>query len=234
MSDLSRESRAILEAGRHLDDPRPSDRARVRRALFARVAAGGAGGAATLLSSSAAAAPAAVKLLLPLVLVAAGGVGGTLWWRARHTADATATSAPVAAPVTVPAPVVEPVAVAAPAPDPQVQPAPAAVNPQPRSRAVAPAPRNLRIETSMLADANRALRDGQPGRSLRLLDEYERRFPAGVLRQEMTATRIIARCQVNPGAASAASKEAARAFLAQYPASPLASRVRSSCTGANR
>jgi len=233
MSDLSRESRAILEAARHLDDPRPSDRARVRRALLARVAAGGA---ATLLSSSAAAAPAVVKLLLPLVLVAAGGVGGTLWWRTRHTTDAPSASVSVAAaPIAVPAPVVEPVAVAAPAPEPQVQPAPAAANLPARlparSRTVAPAPRSLRIETSMLADANRALRDGEPGRSLRLLDEYDRRFPAGVLRQEMTATRIIARCQVNPGAAS---KEAARAFLAQYPASPLASRVRSSCTGANR
>jgi hypothetical protein len=230
MSDLSRESRAILDAGRHLDDPRPSDRARVRRALFARVAAGGA---VTLLSSSAAAAPAVAKVLLPLVLVAAGGVGGALWWRARHTADVTTTSVRVAAPAAVPAPVVEPVAVAAPAPEPQVQPAPAAANLPTRARAVtpAPAPRNLRVETSMLADANRALRDGEPRRSLRLLDEYDRRFPTGVLRQEMTATRIIARCQVTPGAAG---KEAARAFLAQYPASPLASRVRSSCTGANR
>jgi hypothetical protein len=233
MSDLSRQSRAILEAGRHLDDPRPSDRARVRRALFARVAAGGAGGAVTLLSSSAAAAPSVAKVLLPLVLVAVGGVGGTLWWRARHPADATATSIRAAAPVAVAAPVVEPTAVAAPAPEPQVQPAPAAVNlpTRARARAVAPAPRNLRIETSMLAEANRALRDGEPRYSLRLLEDYDRRFPAGMLRQEMMATRIIARCQVAPGAAT---KEAARAFLAQYPASPLASRVRGSCTGANR
>lgn len=83
----------------------------------------------------------------------------------------------------------------------------------------------------MLAEANRALRDGQPRRSLRLLGEYDRRFPAGVLRQEMTATRIIARCQV---AADAGAQEAARAFLAQFPASPLASRVQSSCARADR
>jgi hypothetical protein len=50
-----------------------------------------------------------------------------------------------------------------------------------------------------------------------------------MLREEVVATRVIARCQIGLEP-DAASRRAADKFLRKHPTSPLASRVRSSCT----
>jgi outer membrane protein assembly factor BamD (BamD/ComL family) len=127
--------------------------------------------------------------------------------------------------VAAPAPVVvpsAPVAVEAPAP----RPAPVK-RARPSAHAEAPANR-LAEETALLAAANGELRNGDARRALGLLDDYDRRYPSGVLREEVLATRVIARCQIGL-APDATARRAANTFLTRHPASPLAPRVRSSC-----
>ena len=80
-------------------------------------------------------------------------------------------------------------------------------------------------EIALLARANAALRDGDAGAALALLDQHDRRFPGSGLAEEVAATRIIARCQLAPGATAAA----ARAFVARHPSSPLGPRVARAC-----
>jgi hypothetical protein len=230
MIDLSPDARAILEGGRDLDNPGDLERARVRRALLAKIAAGSVTAVAT--STAAAGSSAAVslplaKILVSVALVVAGGVGGTLAWRAHR--------APVAvAPVSTPAPVVV-------ASGPLIAPVPVPVPAAPiahraavhHAHVAAPvrdeAPANrLAEETALLAASNAELRSGDARRALALLNDYDRRYPSGVLREEVLATRVIAGCQLGH-APDAASRRAADAFLARHPASPLAPRVRSSC-----
>jgi hypothetical protein len=247
MTDLSPDARNILEAGRDGDGAGDMERARVRRALFAKIAAGGvvlgtssvaagsgavgggasgaaasgAAGSAPLGTFAAIATPLA-KILIPLAVIVGGGVGGAVAWRAQRTMAPTtvimlpAPVAPAFAPVIepTPAPTARPVVahhahVAAPT---HVETAPMTTN-------------RLAEETALLAAANGQLRGGDARRALSLLDDYDRRYPAGVLREEVLATRVIARCQLGDNSA----RRGADAFLARHPASPLATRVRSSC-----
>jgi outer membrane protein assembly factor BamD (BamD/ComL family) len=94
-------------------------------------------------------------------------------------------------------------------------------------RAEVPANR-LAEETALLAASNAELRNGDAHGALALLNDYDRRYPSGVLREEVLATRVIARCQLGPEP-DATARRGADAFLARHPASPLAPRVRSSC-----
>jgi len=255
MIELSGGARAILDAGRDGDGAGDLERARVRRALLAKIAiAGGATlaasstaaasgtagsaasgavagsvaatGSAAIGPSAAAAFPLA-KILVPLAIMIVGGVGGTVAWRAQQPAS-----------TTVPAAIVEPTAAAVPAVAPvimPIEPATPAVAPRPApahhahvvARTEAPTNR-LAEETALLAASNAQLRGGDATRALKLLDDYDRRYPAGVLREEVLATRVIARCQLGL-TPDASSRHAADTFLRRHPASPLASRVRSSC-----
>jgi len=226
MNGLSREAQEILDSARHLDDPTDVQRARVKRALFASVAAGVTATAVTT-GAAVAAAPVA-KIVLSVVLVL-GGVSGGVWVGARSARQADkpfhaaagvhkAASAPTAAPMLPPeelptAPAETPVAAVLP------------------HRHVAPplhavAPGRLQDEITLLADANAALRASDAPRALGLLRDYDARFPHGMLREEVEASRIISHCQLTRGPAATA---AASAFLDRHPASPLAPRVRSSC-----
>jgi hypothetical protein len=256
MTDLSRDAQSILDAGRDLDGAGDLEKARVRRALFAKIAAGGAvltaastaaadgGGAATEASgavASSATAPATAvvsastiaKILVPLAIVA-GAVGGAVVWRAQRAMTPTPVVAP--APIVVPLPAAPPAPAAAAAPSlaPAAEPAPA---PRPahhahvaapaRVETVAPA-NHLAEETALLASANAQLRRGDAHGALSLLDDYDHRYPSGVLHEEVLATRVIARCQLGP-APDKVARRGASTFLARHPASPLAPRVRSSC-----
>jgi hypothetical protein len=233
MTDLSPEARSIIDAGRDADGAGDLQRARVRRELMAKIAAG----TVTLTASEAMAATAPkasltlTKLLVPLLLVA-GGVGGTLAWRAQHEAPAApvvVAVAPAPAPV-APPPVIVPTIVPTVAPPaPAVEP----VRHAPPRRAhvaarVEPNADHLAEETALLASANAQLRAGDARRALALLDNYDRRYPGGMLREEVVATRVIARCQIGL-APDAGAKKGADAFLRKHPTSPLATRVRSSC-----
>jgi hypothetical protein len=89
------------------------------------------------------------------------------------------------------------------------------------------APTNrLAEEMALLTASNAELRRGDARRALWLLDGYDRRYPSGALREEVLATRLIARCQLG---ADQAAHRAADAFLAHHSASLLAPRVRRSC-----
>ena len=251
MNELSNDARAILDAGRDADGARDLERARVRRALLAKIAIGGgatlaasstaaasgtsgavAGSVATATGSAAVGTSVAVgfplaKILVPLAIMLGAGVGGTVAWRGQQR---------VSTPVVVAAPVV---AQAAPALAPvvaqvePVNPIMAPVRAVHHAHVAAPArvetPTNrLAEETALLAASNAELRGGDAHRALSLLDDYDRRYPGGVLREEVLATRVIARCQMGL-TPDAPSRQAADLFLRRHPASPLAPRVRSSC-----
>ena len=227
MSDLGPNARAILESARNSDDPSDEQCARVRRSLLASVAVAGA----VPLAASGTAAAAALKVVLPVAVVLAGGVGAGVWWHARH--GSVHAMAPTRAPVSVPASNSSPPLSLAPT-LPTVEVGKVVDMPHARrtiasseARNTPAAPHNrLEEETRLLGQVNEALRAGDPTGAQALLDEYDHRFPAGVLREETHATRVIARCQATP---SPFAQEAARQFLTQHPASPMAPRVASSC-----
>jgi hypothetical protein len=269
MTDLTKDARAILDAGRDLDGAGDLEKARVRRALFAKIAAGGAvltaastaaadGGAATAsgaaasgtvagtatgtasgaMSTYAAVASPLGKILIPLAILVGGGAGGFVAWRAQRAMAPAPVTAPAPAPAPVAAPVVVPTAgpaLAPPVEAPAPAVAPARHAPARHAHVAAPihadegAPANrLAEETALLASANAELQRGDARRALSLLDDYDRRYPSGVLREEVLATRVIARCQLG-AAPDKVARRGASAFLARHPASPLATRVRSSC-----
>ena len=143
--------------------------------------------------------------------------------------------APVVAPAPAPVPMAPPIA---PVIEPTTAPIPAPAHVAPAHHVhvaarvhadVEAAPTNrLAEETALLAASNAELRRGDARGALSLLDDADRRYPSGVLREEVLATRVIARCQMGD-APDKAARRGASAFLARHPASPLATRVRSSC-----
>jgi hypothetical protein len=216
MSGLGPNARTILESARNFDDPSDEECARVRRSVLAVAVVG----AAPLAAWSTAAA-AALKVVLPIALVVAGGAG--VWRYARH--GSVEVMEPIRKQVSVLASSSNAsVSLAAPSPTPDVG---KSIDVARARRATPAGPRGrLEEETRLLGQVNESLRAGDPAGAQALLDDYERRFPSGVLREEMQATRVIARCQATR---SPFAREAARQFLVQHPASPLASRVGGSC-----
>lgn len=87
---------------------------------------------------------------------------------------------------------------------------------------------DLSREARALSVVQRAVRDGRSSEALALLDQQDRDFPQGELRQERVAARVVALCAA--GRASEARALAA-SFLAQAPRSPLAARMRTVCAG---
>jgi len=75
--------------------------------------------------------------------------------------------------------------------------------------------------------AQAALRAGDAGRALSILNEHAKRFPAGKLATARQVTRMVALCQA--GSPKQARAEAAT-FLARNPSSPFAERVRGICS----
>jgi hypothetical protein len=252
MSELGPEARAILEAGKRGDDPGPEDRARMRRALMASIAAGGAGAAASIAGEGAARAAEKTieaagtaklaggvwKLLLGLAVVGAVG-GGLMLRRSAPAAQEPAAPVPIeaqeearaAGPVEMPqaaepAPPVraEPAPPANPAAAPAAKRAPAAVKAPPLA-----AEDTLEAETRRLREAHDALNRGNAARALELLDAQSADFAGGQLREERAAARALSLCKL--GRTDQASAEAGR-FLRDNPRSPLADRVRAACSPA--
>ncbi len=196
MRDLGLKARHMLDAARDMDEPADTDRARNKRLLLAGLAAGALTTTAT--AGGAAALP-LVKILV-VVSVAAVSLGGGVWLGVHRSDEGVRRAErPAAVTAPAPAPVVVPATVEAPAP---------AVAPTPRhlrtrTRASTPAPVDVTKEIALLARANAALRDGDAGAALALLDQHDRRFPGSGLAEEVAATRIIARCQLAPGATAA-------------------------------
>ena len=75
--------------------------------------------------------------------------------------------------------------------------------------------------------AQLALRSGNPGHALQLLNEDARRFPNGKLASARAVAHMVALCRL--GRADEARLEADR-FLAKNPSSPFADRVKAVCS----
>lgn len=82
-------------------------------------------------------------------------------------------------------------------------------------------------ETSLLAEAQRALGRNDATTALRFLDVYDREFPGGALSEEASAARTVSWCSLGR------KNEGLRAlgrFRATYPGSPLLARVTAACS----
>ncbi|WP_438010685.1 hypothetical protein WME89_19760 [Sorangium sp. So ce321] len=101
--------------------------------------------------------------------------------------------------------------------------------PSAASASASPAGSTLPGELALLRGAQGALRAGDAGRALALLEDHAAEFRDGALREERRAARVFALCAL--GRIDESRAEAAR-FLRDAPRSPLAERVRAACTRA--
>jgi hypothetical protein len=83
---------------------------------------------------------------------------------------------------------------------------------------------SLAAEVKALDRAREAMKSDDPAGALKQLEAYQRKYSAGTLGQEAAVLRIEALAKAGK---TARARAAAAAFLAQYPASPYAQRVRS-------
>jgi hypothetical protein len=227
MSDLSSEARAILDAGRRVDDPSDEDRRRVRRSLFGRIGAGGARAA-----GAAGAAPRVKNrwrgfgLTVTVALVAAAAAVSAAGIRARQR---------IAGPSVDPqAAVHDRVEVAIPHVVPQSQEkvpdqaeAPAKRETPAHAPAISPHVRNERyaLELKVLQPARAAVARDDFSSALVAIDEHERRFPDGQLAEEREALRVQALLGLQR---TEEASRAADAFRERFPGSVLLSRMRKS------
>ncbi|MBI5513045.1 MAG: hypothetical protein HY909_04710 [Deltaproteobacteria bacterium] len=222
MNELPPEARQALSLLRDTQDPTEADRARVRALLAKRL-------------QVEAARPWRWRLPLTVlgVLGALAAAGG--WYGTVRPPEAVVVPAPrnivatdiserqdaiVRAP-TIPAP-------EAPAPTvaPAEPPTPPAAVPAPSPAPARPEARDPEAELRLLTEANGRLRRGDPGGALTALGTHRQRFPRGALREEREALRVLALCALHR---DAEARAVAARFLATWPRSPQASRVRSSC-----
>src|SRR5262245_38054619 len=83
-------------------------------------------------------------------------------------------------------------------------------------------PQSLEAESRALAEAQRALRDGDTERALRLLDEQERDFSGGALAEERAAARVLGLCRAGR---LDEGRRAAERFRQRFPSSLHGERV---------
>ena len=221
--ELDADTQSVIDAARGGHEPNELARARVRRGVEIKIAAG----VALVVGPASSAFAGAIKVTAAVVAVGAVVTAGA--YVLPKYSSKPAPVRPVAAHV---APVAAaPAVVALPAEAPVAPPRHVAI----RHRApAAPAPApvenvsSLKEETALLGAANAALARGDVKRALSALDDYDRRSGSGVLAEERTVTGILASCAA--GHVDTARAEA-RHFRARWPRSPLAARVDASCAG---
>jgi hypothetical protein len=224
--ELAPEERSLIEAARDGHAPSESQRARVRKGLNAKLAAGVA---APLLATTSAMAMVG-KVGVGVALLAAVG---TTAYVATSGPDYKAAPARVR-PTSVPAPV------ARPAPQPEPLPAvvpgespsearPSAARPRTpvlRRVPLPTAPTDLAGELALLTQISDATKHGEVARAERLLADYDQRYRSAQLAQERAAAGILLECAAGRTASAQAQ---ARRFLERWPRSPLVARINSSC-----
>jgi len=229
--DLDADTRSVIEAARPGYEPSELSRARVRKGVEIKLAAGIALAVGPAAATSAFAG--AVKLTAAVVAVGSV-VGAGVYVYPRVAAKHAPAKAAVTHVASRPAPVVTapPVEIEVDVPPPAVAPPRA---PARRRAPVAAAPvvvenvSSLKEETALLGAANAALARNDVKRALALLDDYDHRAAGStVLSEERTVTGILAQCAA--GHVEAARAEA-RHFHARWPRSPLGARVDGSCAG---
>lgn len=222
MSKLGPEARALVDAGRGLHRPSAADRQRVLEALRDRVAQ--TGGLPPEPPPPSPAARVSPWQLISGVVVGAAIIGA-IAFQLRRT-----DSPPPPAPVSAPAPSTlstappAPVVVTAPSePAPQsTPPAPARPPTENKAPLARSASSGLADEVALLSRAETELHANRFGSALRLLSEYERKFPRGLMVQEDVAAKVQALCglgriadaKVELGRLSATSPHARRARAA--------------------
>jgi len=239
MSELSRETDALLRQGRDGESLSPGDRTRLKRAVLAQAAA-----VSVVATTSSAAAWTTVAAKVIGVVVVVGSVAGAAvvlptWTgsaaKNAPTKSSVTTAAPVrterasptkiaAAPAIPSAPVAPPLPSAPPAVAPAVQ-APIATVTHASSPPSVPAS-SLEEEARLLGAADDAMKAGDAATALRILADHSARFPSSALAPERAAERISALCMA--GRRDEARQEAER-FLREQSVGPLAARVRASC-----
>ena len=112
---------------------------------------------------------------------------------------------------------------------PVTSPPPIAASPRSApGEAAAPLEDGLAREITVLRGARAALDRGDAVNALQLLDQHERGHPAGALRQERLATRVLVLCALNR---MPEARQAVTALLAMAPRAPYLMRLRASCVG---
>ena len=196
------------------------------------IAASAAAASTTTLASGAVAkglSAAALKWIVVGVVVTAGTVTAVAL---RDHADAPAAPplpAPSASPQPPPthteAPAEIPSVTASETPTTTPPPAPSTVvAPRPKAATPAASESNLRDEIASLDRARSAVASGDSKGALAALDAYDAKFPHGTMAPEAGVLRVEALLAAGD---RPAAQRAAKTFLARYPESPHASRVRS-------
>jgi hypothetical protein len=219
---LSAETEELLRRARAGARMPTTHKRRLKGAVLARIAFAStatlAAGQATVSAMSVAA-----KLVVGVALVGSVGAGISLTLRpAQPRAEVRAPRAAAA-----PAAMALPEAPAPPVPV-TVRVAPPLAVPHARRSAerhvAAARTSTLAEETTLLRDADRALRAGDTATALARLDEHAARFPRGALAPERSAERLIVLCELGTADPRAVSQ-----FLAARADAPLAARVRRAC-----
>ncbi len=256
MTELGPDARALFRSARSDLAITHDERARLDRALAARlgVAAGVAvtlaakGPTASLPPAAAggSVATALVTKVVGVIAVVCVAAGGATLYAKRHVDAVPVPGSPIASARIAP-PVVTPppAAVAAATPSASAaivaEPSPSAPRVPTRAPALrrpasaaAEAPAaiapsgSVADETTLLRSADAALRSDDPTRALAFLDEHARKYPHGILVEERSAERIFALCKLGR---SSEARTDARQFLRDRGESPLAASVRASCGG---
>jgi len=227
--ELAPDEKAMIAAARDAVTPTEIQRARVRKSLDAKIAAGVA---APALATSAALAT-LLKIGAGIAIAAALGTGVVYFVAPRLSVPTTnnpAVQGSRARETTRPAPVEEPPEIA-PVAAPQ---APASSDLRPtharspaRRREASPSPAaDLAGELGLLTQVSAATKQGNVAFADELLRSYDQRFPSGQLGQERAAAGILVHCAA--GRVQAARQDARR-FLDRWPRSPLVARIQGSC-----
>jgi len=223
MSSLSPKGQALVRSGQRAYRPTDADRERVLGQLRAQL------GDAALpadVSTAASAATAATSTwpLVSLVVVGVGLLGGALFYAWPRGAGQDKLQETKTVSVAAMPQMIEPAAAPSgeqpagsvttpPAVEPAALPSTAAYRPKDR----------LAAEVAILSRATRDLRAARPADALKALDEYRRKFPKGLLKEEHRAARVQALCALG-------RFDEAHAKLAELsPQSPLAVRANQFC-----
>jgi hypothetical protein len=206
MTGDSRDPAEVLARARRAWSPGEADAARVRRALGAALAGGPAAGGNAAPSPPRGSASASTWtsrfLVVGAIAAASGGAGYWAGHRAglrdaRPTASMISFAAPeVVAPALKPAHAPSPVAETPPLATPSLVPSRHDARGTRRgSGSQSPSQtQSLQIEVRALRNAERALRDANPGLALAFLQELDRQVPHGQLAEERDAANTLARC----------------------------------------
>ena len=219
MSELSPRARQVLQSS--VARATPADRERIKNALRARLGA-------TALSAAESHGVSPARARWPFVssaIVGAGLIGGALFLTVRHQPESTApalhavASAVTTASLAQVAPPVESGAASLP---------PAAQAPELPAPSAHPAPDPLAQELAFLERATSALHAGRASKALKILDEYQRKFPNGMLALERSAARAQALCSLG-------RRGEAQVELARLPAqSPGVARAKQVCDASSK